>query len=78
MQSSDGEGFGQPQCTRVKAPRVRVSVTHQVFGVGTLIDLISICKHLQLRKDNIRFYQGLPLAASVILEDHFLMLHDRM
>ena len=43
-----------------------------------LIDLKSICKRSQLRDDNIRLYQGLPLAASVILEDHFLTLHDRI
>ena len=42
-----------------------------------LIDLISICKHSQLCKDNIRFYKGLPLTASVILEDHFMTECDQ-
>ena len=44
----------------------------------TLIDLISICKRSQLREANIRLYQGLPPAESVILEDHFVTLHDKI
>jgi hypothetical protein len=42
------------------------------------MDLISLCKHPQLRENNIRFYQALLLAANVILEDHFVTLHDRI
>ena len=56
----------------------RCSIGFLAWARYTLIDLISICKRSQLREANIRLYQGLPPAESVILEDHFVTLHDKI